>query len=150
MRTDEASPVSFRPAADGDAAGIAALLTDLGYATDPGDVPARIARFTAHGAGTVLIAEAAGRVAALAALEYTQPIHHSRPVAHVSAFVVGSAHRRRGLGRRLLTEVERLAAAAGCPRIVVTSAEHRADAHAFYVRAGWNYNGRRFARELTR
>lgn len=140
----------FRTARAEDAPAIAALLTQLGYATEPAEVPGRLARFTAHGGGTVLVAEQDGVVAALAALELTHPIHHARPVAHLSAFIVAAEHRRRGLGRKLLNEVERAAVAAGCRRIVVTSAEPREDAHAFYLHAGWTYTGRRFARELTR
>jgi GNAT superfamily N-acetyltransferase len=142
-------PAAIRHARADDAAAIASLLTQLGYPTHAAEVPLRLARFTAGGVGTLLVAESDGEVAAIAALEITHPVHHPDPVAHVSAFVVGTAFRRRGLGRRLLAEVERAARAAGCRRIVVTSAEHRDDAHGFYLGAGWTYTGRRFAQELT-
>jgi len=147
---DEAADVtSFRSAEAADAPVIAALLTQLGYPTEPAEVPGRLARFTAHGGGLVLVAEVAGEVGALAALEFTHPIHHPHPVAHLSAFVVAAGQRRRGLGRTLLAEVERAAADAGCRRIVVTSAEPRAEAHAFYTANGWAYTGRRFMKELN-
>jgi GNAT superfamily N-acetyltransferase len=147
--TDASSRTAIRHAHDADAPAIAALLTQLGYPIDAAHVPPRIARFTAAGAGALLVAEVDGAVAAIAALEITNPIHHADPVAHLSAFVVGADYRRRGLGRRLLAEVEHVARATGCRRIVVTSAEHRGDAHGFYLGAGWKFTGRRFARELT-
>lgn len=146
---DAGDRTSIRNARDADSAAIAALLTQLGYPMDAAHVPSRIAKFTAAGAGALLVLEVDGQVAAIAAVEITHPIHHADPVAHLSAFVVGADYRRRGLGRRLLSEVEHAARAAGCRRIVVTSAEHRGDAHGFYLGAGWRYTGRRFAQELT-
>ena len=48
----------------------------------------------------------------------------------------------------LVEAAEGWAVRAGCVRLTVTSAEHRADAHAFYPACGIPYTGRRFARAL--
>jgi GNAT superfamily N-acetyltransferase len=140
--------ITVRDARDDDAEALAALLAELGYPVAAGEVPARVARFQSRGNGRVLIAEVEGQIAAFAALELTFPIHHAAPVAHLSAFAVAARARRQGIGRALLAHVQDAAHAAGCLRLVVTSADHRADAHAFYLAAGWRAYGRKFTTEL--
>ena len=140
--------LDIRDATNSDAEAVAELLGELGYPVQPTDVPGRLARFTSGGNGRVLVAVADGVVRAFAAVEITYPIHHSKPVAHLSSFAVGRPARRQGIGRRLLGAVEQAARDAGCRDVVVTSAEHRADAHAFYPAAGWGATGRRFGKLL--
>jgi GNAT superfamily N-acetyltransferase len=62
--------------------------------------------------------------------------------------VVDERHRRRGIGEVLVAAVEREARARGCVLLFLTTAERRADAHAFYRRIGLEETGRRFARRL--
>src|SRR4051812_40587305 len=140
--------IRIRDATDSDADALAALISDLGYPTEAIDIPRRLQRFCANGACRVLVAVAGNRVAAFAAIELTRPIHHDHPVAHLSAFAVATGARRNGIGRQLLEAVEESAREAGCQHAVVTSAEHRADAHAFYPAAGWLPTGRRFGKAL--
>ena len=137
-----------RDGTDQDAAALARLFAELGYAVAVGDVPARLARFRDRSGGRVLVVEDQDAVVAFAAVEVRFPIQHATPLLYVSALAVASSARRRGLGRRLLEAVETLGRAAGCGRAAVTSAERRADAHAFYLAAGWSYSGRRFGKEL--
>jgi len=73
----------------------------------------------------------------------------SRPVAYITALVTASAARRRGVGQLLVGSAKRWATEQGCVRLSVTSAERRADAHAFYVACGMPYTGRRFSTQLT-
>jgi GNAT superfamily N-acetyltransferase len=140
--------MQVRRAQEGDAEALAALLAALGYPVAPAELPARLDRFVTRGNGQVLVAEDGGAVLAFAAVELTYPIHHPDPVCHLTAFAVASSARRRGVGRVLLAAVEDLARDAGCGHLVVTSAEHRADAHAFYPATGWAYTGRRFGRTV--
>ncbi len=140
--------ITIRNADARDAAALAGLLDELGYGVPAEDVPARLQRFSTRGNGQVLVAEAQGLVVAFAAVEITFPIHQPGPVAHLSAFAVAQTARRQGIGHQLLSAVEAAARAAGCKRIVVTSAEPRADAHAFYQAAGWPYSGRRFGKRI--
>ena len=142
--------LDIRAATNSDAQAIADLLAELGYPVEPADLLLRLDRFTSVGNGRVLVAVADGVVRAFAAVEITYPIHHSKPVAHLSSFAVGRPARRQGIGRRLLGAVEQAARDAGCSDVVVTSAEHRADAHAFYPSAGWEFTGRRFGKALGR
>lgn len=49
-----------------------------------------------------------------------------------------SAHRRRGLARRVLTELEERAAARGYSRMFLTTGPLQPEAKALYLAAGWN------------
>jgi GNAT superfamily N-acetyltransferase len=69
-------------------------------------------------------------------------------VAYITALVTAAAARGRGVGRALVAEAVEWARREGCVRISVTSAEHRADAHAFYPACGLPYTGRRFGTTL--
>ena len=140
--------VSIRDATSADTAVLAGLLGELGYATSPAELPGRMEMFKVEGNGRVLVAVVDDAVRAFAAVEITFPIHQQRPVAHLTAFAVSPVVRRQGVGRALLAAVEQLAADEGCGQVVVTSAEHRADAHAFYPSAGWGFTGRRFGKAI--
>jgi GNAT superfamily N-acetyltransferase len=140
--------IAFRDATDEDAEALAALLGELGYPVAASALPARLARFRYQSNGRVLLAVSGNDVIAFAAVEVTYPIHSPEPVAHLTAFAVASTARRQGVGQRLLVAVEDLARASGCHHVVVTSAEHREDAHAFYPSAGWLLTGRRFGKSL--
>lgn len=141
--------ITIREASAEDSAALAGLLEELGYTVSAGDVPGRLARFCSQGNGTVLLALHDNIPVAFAAVEITFPIHHAEPVGHLSSFAVAATARRRGIGKLLLSAVEESARKAGCRRVVVTSAEQREDAHAFYPATGWALTGRRFGKYLT-
>ena len=62
--------------------------------------------------------------------------------------VVGSQWRGRGVGESLVRAVEEEARASGCEGVVLSSGNHRVDAHAFYARVGYEATGRRFSKRL--
>jgi GNAT superfamily N-acetyltransferase len=144
---NDPSAVEVRPARPDDADALAALLAALGYPTAPADAAARLAALPPSDDG-VLLAMAAGVPVGLVGLHRFATIHAPAPVCYITALVTAAAARGQGVGRRLLEAAERWAIARGCSRIVVTSAEHRADAHAFYERCGYPYTGRRFAKAI--
>lgn len=65
------------------------------------------------------------------------------------ALVVAAAYRRRGVGGALAAAVESLLARRGVRVIVVNTANHRADAHAFYESRGYSFTGRRYRKVLS-
>ena len=73
---------------------------------------------------------------------------NDRPSGRLIALVVAERFRRRGVARALVRRAEVEARALGCSRIILTSADHREDAHAFYLAAGYEQTGRRFAKDL--
>jgi GNAT superfamily N-acetyltransferase len=141
--------VRVRDSTDQDAPALERLFEELGYSVAAADIPARLARFRDRNGGRVLVVDDDGTVIAFAAAEIRFPIQHAMPLLYVSAFAVTVSAQRKGVGRRLLEAVEALGRASGCSRAVLTSAERRADAHAFYVAAGWTYSGRRFNKDLA-
>jgi N-acetylglutamate synthase-like GNAT family acetyltransferase len=139
--------LTVRDAREEDSAAIADLLGQLGYPASAGAMPARIARMRAAG-DRVVVAEVDGSVAGLAALHVSPSLEHSTPAGKLAALVVDEAHRGTGLGRALVDAMEAEARERGCGVFFLTTAEGRADAHAFYERLGLERTGRRYAKTL--
>ena len=140
--------IETRETTSDDAAVIAELLAHLGYPTDPAAIPARLAALAAAG-GVILLAHPdRGPAVGLVGLQAFPVLHASAPVAYITALVVAPAAQGRGVGRAQVTAAEAWARSAGCSRLTVTSAEHRAGAHTFYTRLGLPYTGRRYSRQL--
>jgi len=138
----------LRDATSDDAPAIATLLTELGYPTDAAAVPKRIASVVENGGAVLLAVASAGPPLGLMCLDRHFALHSAAPIAYITALVTSPAARRRGVGRALVAAAKQWALQQGCARISVTSAEHRADAHAFYPACGLPYTGKRFSTSL--
>jgi GNAT superfamily N-acetyltransferase len=140
--------VEVRPVRPDDAPAIATLLGHLGYPNKGEEIAPRLGRIPEGDA--VLVAEDDdGVVAGVAALHRMPVLHFDRPLGYITALVTDPAKRRGGVGKRLLEAAEEWARAAGCYRLVLTSAEHRTDAHGFYPACGFPFTGRRFGKDLA-
>lgn len=142
------SEVSTRRAAASDAAAIAALLGQLGYPTPAEEVPARLVAMDPSTNAVFLTTNSGDVPVGLVAVHSMSALHAREPVAMIMALVVAPEGRGRGIGRELVRAAEEWARSRGCERLMVTSAEHRSDAHAFYPACGMPYTGRRFAKRL--
>jgi GNAT superfamily N-acetyltransferase len=142
------TPIALRDAIIEDATIIATLLGELGYPSQPDGVRARLARLLAREGSRVFVAERGGEVLGVLGLDRMAVLTSLSDVAMIIALVVTERERRSGVGRLLVARAEDEARAWGCGRIMVTSAERRADAHTFYQRLGYQYTGRRFAKEI--
>jgi N-acetylglutamate synthase-like GNAT family acetyltransferase len=140
--------VAVRPARLDDAPALVSLLAELGYPTDAGTLERRLAALVADPAVTVLVVERDGRVVGLASM-HVMPLIERAPLGRVSAIVVAADERRAGIGRALVERVESEARARGCERLELTSAERRADAHAFYRDLGFEPASQRFIKSLA-
>jgi GNAT superfamily N-acetyltransferase len=140
--------IQIREAVAADAAAISALFEELGYAVESSDVPARLDAVR-HEGGAAWVADGGGEILGVIVVAAHAVLHAAGPVALITALVVSSAARGRGVGRRLVEAAKDWARACGCIRLIVTSGEQRADAHAFYPACGLPYTGRRFAVNLT-
>jgi GNAT superfamily N-acetyltransferase len=137
-----------RDARPSDALDLGALLTQLGYPTGPQQATERLARFAARAHATALVAIESERIVGLATAHMLALLTDGSDVAMLTALVVLDGARRGGIGRALVTHVEKWAKQLGACRIMVTTALRRADAHAFYEKLGWEFTGRRYGRDL--
>jgi GNAT superfamily N-acetyltransferase len=135
--------VSVRRAGAADAAALAALLGELGYATAPADVEARLTETTA------LVAELDGEVAGALTLSIVPVVHEPGGWCRITMLVVAEHARRQGLARTLVAEAEDIARDRGCGRIEVTSALHRDGAHDFYRGMGYGQVSEHFLKPLA-
>ena len=139
----------IRSATSEDAEAMAGLLAELGYPTSASALPERLRAIAAEG-GTVFLAVDVDEAAVgLASVASHPTLHADAPVAYITALVTSAAARGGGVGRALVAAAEQWAREEGCVKLSVTSAEHRADAHAFYPRCGMPYSGRRFSKTLS-
>ena len=140
------SPITIRDAIIEDAAVIASLLGELGYPSQPDGVRERLARLLARDDSRVFVAEQEAKVLGVLGLHRMPVVTSISDIAMIIALVVTERARRSGVGRLLVARAEDEARVWRCGRIMVTSAERRAEAHTFYQRLGYDYTGRRFAK----
>jgi GNAT superfamily N-acetyltransferase len=139
----------IRNATADDAVAVARLLTELGYPSPADALPERLRRLQKEGSAVFLAVSPDDSAVGLASVACMPTLHADAPVAYITALVTTGAARGRGVGRALVAAAESWARARGCVRLSVTSAEHRADAHAFYSRCGLPYSGRRFTKDIS-
>lgn len=140
--------IDIRPAETSDAAALAVLLGELGYPTDATQAASRLARVAADPQAVALVACTASGVCGLATVHAHYALNREEAAVQLTLLVVGSGARRSGAGRCLVAAAEDWARQRGAMRLVVTTAVHRAGAHAFYERIGYELTGRRYARPL--
>jgi N-acetylglutamate synthase-like GNAT family acetyltransferase len=140
--------VTLRDAIPADAPAIAALLDELGYPSPEPAVAARLARFAADPRARVIVAEADGEVAGVIATHVVPRIEDDAPTCRIIAIVVAGRHRRAGVATELLAAAEAEARAHGARRLDLSSADWRADAHAFYERCGFERRAQAFIKRL--
>ena len=141
-------PVMVRHADLNDAAVLAGLVTELGYPTTPDEMRSRFsAILPLHDHATLLAIVdrvVAGFIGVSVAVSYTANGRRG----HIDALSVSGAFRQRGVGRALVEAAERLLAGREAVDIVVTTANHRSGAHAFYERLGYTLSGRRYSKKV--
>ena len=77
------------------------------------------------------------------------PLYESdQPYGQIMALAVATDYQRRGVGRQLVQAAESMLIESGAGVAVVTSANHRADAHAFYEKSRYTLTGRRYTKSL--
>ena len=120
---------------EADAEAVAQLSSELGYPSDADAVRRRL-RAVDPADFLVVAVSAADVVIGFIHGRMTRTVEADAR-AHIVGLVVSSKVRRRGVGRRLIAEVERWAATTDAEAIVVKSNTARGEAHEFYPTAGF-------------
>lgn len=128
--------MNTRSARIGDAAAVAALVTQLGYDAAPAEVAARLARLLARTDQTFIVAEQDGRLLGWVHVELTEYVD-SGTFAVIGGLVVDRAFRRQGIGAALMGEAESWARGRGCTVMRLWSSTTRTPAHRFYAGLGY-------------
>lgn len=140
------SSIHVRPAAEADAAAIAALMGELGYDSTPEQVRARLARVAGDDDYAAYVAEADGEVLGFLGLQRGWVYEHDRPYARLTALVAAERARRRGVGARLVEFADGWARERNAFVLMLTTNVRREDAHRFYEALGFSRTGYRYAR----
>ena len=96
----------------------------------------------------VFVVEDEGDVVGMASLWIRPRLSWTAPEAWLADLYVDPARRRRGAARGLVDACVREARRRGCRRLLLESALHRDDAHAFYEACGFTYAARRYELQL--
>jgi ribosomal protein S18 acetylase RimI-like enzyme len=89
-------------------------------------------------------------LAGVVALWIRPRLNWTTPEAWISDLCVDPGHRRQGIASALVDACVREARRRRCHRVVLESAHHREDAHAFYDAYGFGDSGLRFELPLDR
>jgi GNAT superfamily N-acetyltransferase len=127
----------IRPVTGEDAAAVAALSRQLGYPVSAEVVAARLERLLGRDDQLVLAAVADDGTLAGWIHAADQDLVESARRCEILGLVVDGRRRRGGVGRRLVTEVERWATSRGLRQMSVRSNVTRAESHPFYEAQGY-------------
>ncbi|HEY4128871.1 MAG TPA: GNAT family N-acetyltransferase [Gammaproteobacteria bacterium] len=140
--------LTVRRAATADAAAVAALSTQLGYASAEPQAAARLAALQDHPDLWALVAEQDGRVIGFIGLMVFPAFHRDGLHGYITALVVDEKLRGSGAGGALLKASEAWFTERGVKRVNLTTALHREAAHSFYEKRGYTFTGKRFTKIL--
>ena len=140
--------VQIRPATRADAAGLAALVTTLGYPTDQSQMARRLDLILADDDYSTLIAEERGAAVGFVGIRRGMAYEADEPYAQIMALAVAERHRGHGIGGALMRAAEAMLERSGIGLVVVTTGNQRSDAHRFYEANGYTFTGRRYVKRF--
>jgi GNAT superfamily N-acetyltransferase len=132
-----------------DASAVASLMAELGYPVSPELASAAVGVFTADTGSRLLVADENGSVLGLLAIHLVPRLDQHRTSCRITDIVVEEGHRRRGIGRLLISAAEDHARGAGAPRLDLSSGDWRDAARAFYESLGFETRSRGFTKRVT-
>jgi N-acetylglutamate synthase-like GNAT family acetyltransferase len=114
--------------------------------------PDRVAQLETDPTNHLLVVELEGVVSGSALLTIClDAMYGSQPFGVVENVIVLPASRGKGQGAALLRGLEDLARAAHCTKLLLLSSQRRSDAHAFFLRLGFDGDRKRgFVKYLNR
>ncbi len=137
---DESSQVTIREARISDAPNLAPLAGQLGYASTPEEVAARLPEILADSEHIVFVAERKGGQLAGYVDAFLFRTVASSVRAEIAGLVVEEASRSQNIGRMLMARAEDWAREKGCSECGLRSNVIREGAHRFYENLGYRVN----------
>ena len=131
-----------------DARELARLFTELDHPATEDEVRQRWTAWHAAGNVGLVVDGSDGELLGAATLHQTIVLHRPKPIGRISALVVDARYRSKGIGRAIVDAAEQMFRDDGCGSVEVTSHMRRTDAHAFYVRLGYELTSARFVKAL--
>jgi GNAT superfamily N-acetyltransferase len=128
--------ISIRAARMSDAEDIANLTAQLGYEVDLPLVMERLSHILLRSDQQFIVAEIDGRLGGWVHGVISEYVESGRFVT-VGGLVVDRHHRMRGIGRRLMEQVEEWAKLQECLIVRLSSSSMRTNAHRFYEALGY-------------
>ena len=113
------------------------------------DVRAVLYRLLAHPDARVVVAEEDGQIVALLDVSFRDTLLHGGPAMIIEDLIVDEAHRRQGIGARLVRWAEDVARRRGCHGIELSSDLPREDTHGFWEGLGYQRLAYQFRKQLS-
>jgi ribosomal protein S18 acetylase RimI-like enzyme len=139
--------IRFATLADADS--LARLMSDLGYPTSLRQMERRLASILRDASYQTFVACDGETIAGAIGTRLGPTYELDHPYGQIMVLVVGPEQRRHGVGQMLVDAAESYFVEHGAGVSIVTSAHRRADAHAFYERRGYAFDGRRYKKQLV-
>ena len=141
--------IAVRDATIADSDRIAQLVSDLGYPTSSSQMYMRLESILRDGDCHTLVACDGDRIVGFIGTRIG-PLYESDDLyGQIMALAVARDRQRSGVGRMLVQAAESILIQDGARVLVVTSGNHRADAHAFYEKNGYTFTGRRYKKPVA-
>jgi ribosomal protein S18 acetylase RimI-like enzyme len=140
--------VVIRDATVADSEAIATLVSGLGHLTTAEQMRERLRSILADKDYDTLVAHGGEQIVGFIGVRVGPLYEGDDRYGQIMALAVATNHQRRGVGGRLIRTAESLLMARGARLSVVTSGNHRADAHEFYEKKGYAFTGRRYMKSL--
>jgi len=131
-----AGGVQIRPPLPSDAAALAELAAELGYATSAEALLGRLATLHPTDAAVLVATDAEDMPIGWCHVEMRRTLIEPLS-AMIVGLVIGEGHRSAGIGAELLMAADGWARTRGCRRLVVATRITRERAHRFYAREGF-------------
>ena len=141
--------IAIRSATLADAEPLARLMTELGYPTSSLQMERRLTSILGDASYETFVACDGDAIVGAVGTRVGPMYEIDAPYGQIMALVVAATHRRQGVGVLLVEAAESHFIERGAVVSIVTSANRRADAHAFYERHGYTFDGRRYKKALA-
>jgi GNAT superfamily N-acetyltransferase len=144
-------PLSMRRADRGDIEALCKLMEALsGHPISPEEMGNRLEFVAESRVDSLFVCEEDSRIVGLLGFRIRENLEEMSRYGEISAIVVDTDDRRRGVGRFMMDYAERLAKEKGCKGSWLVSGFGREQrAHRFYKRLGYQINGYRFVKPFV-